>query len=205
MVWFYVATAVDWTALQGTRSISLFELYSSHCNLLPLWTIPTTHLSLQEDDSNKEIELIEKVSCLLSVASSYKQLNTGTEKKEEREPHRAERGTASLQHCPCYLRQAHNIKFRSTCLYKFFWASPKKYYFTSHHRKIQFTQKTCKLLSSWLTKTEEKSARQAEHQAWQNLETITSNHFHTPMSKLKLMLAKSQTQQSCQVIWTPGS
>lgn len=163
-----------------SHSFSLFKFYSPHCNLLPIWTTLTTQVSLQKDDSNNQNGTKGiKVSCLLPVAWPYRQANTGTEKKEERWSHRAERGTASLQHCPCYLPQSHKEQFKSTCLYKFFWASPKKIllHITSHSCKIQFIHNIHKTSESWLIKTEEKSTRQAEHQAWHTQErTLRPSH-----------------------------
>lgn len=68
------------------------------------------------------------------------------------------------------------------------------------HFKIQFIHKTSELpWSFWLTKTEEKSAWKAEYQAWHTQEkTLRPPHptTFTPLSELKLMLAKALIQQS---------
>lgn len=188
-MWFYVAAAVDWTALQGTHSFSLFKLYSPHCNLQPIWTSPTTHLSLQKDDWNsqngrKGINR-KKVSCLLPVAWPYKQVNTGTEEKEERWPHRAEQETASLQHCPVISLNHTKYNLNPLAYINFSGFHPKNT--TPHH--ITSLQNPVHSQDFWTPLTI------LTHQDWgevctagwtsstaytgENLEAIPPNHFHT--------------------------
>lgn len=106
------------------------------------------------------------------------------------------------------LPQSHKVQFKSTCLYKLLWASPKKYNFTSHHCKIQFIHKASKLLlSSWLTKAEQKSARQAEHQARHTQEKT----LRLPRPTTFTSLCQSWSQcwlkhwYNNHIVWTPGS
>lgn len=139
------------------------------------------------------------------MAWPYKQANTGTEKKEERWSHRAERGTASLQHCPCYLSQPHKVQFKSTCLCKFFCASPKKYYSTSHHipaKSSSFIQ----LLNpdSPRLKKSLHGRLNIRHTQGKTLRPSHPTTF-TPVSELKVMLAKALMQQPHQAVQTPHS
>lgn len=180
-MWFYVATVVDWTALQGTPSFSLFKLYSPHCALLPLWTSLTTHLSLQQDDSNnqngrKGINRKKFVFCQWLGHTNRWTLELKREKRNGLTGQ--SEGQSPFSTVLVDLPQSHKVQFKYTCLYKLLWASLKKYNFTSHHCKIQFIHKTSELLlSPWLTKAEQKSARQAEHQALHTQEkTLRLSH-----------------------------
>lgn len=141
------------------------------------------------------------------MAWPYKQVNIGKEKKRDDSTGQNEgQPPFSTVHVISLKHTTHNL---NPVAYINFSGLHPKNTTPLHHFKIQFFHKTSELpWSSWLTKTEEKSARQAEHQAWhtgENLEAITSTHFHTPVSELKLMLAKALIQQPHLVLPTSYS